>query len=109
MRPRARYSTRSLPANTRLHSPIAAPIQVASLLKAAPHPNAGKLLLEFLTSEEGQRIFAAADYIPAMPGVLTKFASLKPDTGGFAAQVLAPEVLAQNSERWMGILKDLFQ
>jgi ABC-type Fe3+ transport system substrate-binding protein len=31
--------------------PIAAPIQVASLLKAAPHPNAGKLLLEFLTSE----------------------------------------------------------
>jgi ABC-type Fe3+ transport system substrate-binding protein len=89
--------------------PIAAPIQVASLLKAAPHPNAGKLLLEFLTSEEGQRIFAAADYIPAMPGVPTKFASLKPDTGGFAAHVLAPEVLAQNSERWMGILKDLFQ
>jgi hypothetical protein len=44
-----------------------------------------------------------------MPGVPTKFASLKPDTGGFAAHVLAPEVLAQNSERWMGILKDLFQ
>ena len=89
--------------------PIAAPIQVASLLKASPHPNAGKLLLEFLTSEEGQRIFAAADYIPAMPGVPAKFATLKPDAGGFAAHVLAPEVLAQNSERWMGILKDLFQ
>jgi ABC-type Fe3+ transport system substrate-binding protein len=89
--------------------PIAAPIQVASLLKGAPHPNAGKLLLEFLTSEEGQRIFAAADYIPAMPGVPAKFASLKPDAGGFSAQVLPPEMLAQNSERWMGILKDLFQ
>jgi ABC-type Fe3+ transport system substrate-binding protein len=87
--------------------PIAAPIQVASLVKAAPHPNAGKLLLEFLTTEEAQRIFAAADYIPAMPGVPAKFASLKPDA--FAAQVLAPEVLAQNSERWMAILKDLFQ
>src|ERR1700752_4909510 len=74
--------------------PIAAPIQVASLLKAAPHPNAGKLLLDFLTSEEGQRIFAGADYIPAMPGVLTKFAALKPDTGGFSASILPPEILA---------------
>ena len=52
--------------------PVAAPIQVASLLKDAPHPNAGKLLLEFLTSEEGQRIFAGVDYIPAMPGIAAK-------------------------------------
>jgi ABC-type Fe3+ transport system substrate-binding protein len=89
--------------------PIAAPIQVASLLKAAPHPNAGKLLLEFLTSEEGQRIFASADYIPAMPGIPAKVASLKPDAGGFSATILPPEMLAQKSERWMAILKDLFQ
>jgi ABC-type Fe3+ transport system substrate-binding protein len=89
--------------------PIAAPIQVASLLKAAQHPNAGKLLLEFLTSEEGQRIFAGADYIPAMPGVGATFASLKPQTGGFSARVLPPEMLAENSERWMAILKGLFQ
>jgi hypothetical protein len=43
-----------------------------------------------------------------MPSVPAKFASLKPDAGGFSAQVLPPEMLAQNSERWMGILKDLF-
>jgi iron(III) transport system substrate-binding protein len=89
--------------------PIAAPIQVTSLLKDAPHPNAGKLLIEFLTSEEGQRIFATVDYIPAMPGIAAKVPSLKPDAGGFVADVLPPEVLAQNTDRWMTIFKELFQ
>jgi ABC-type Fe3+ transport system substrate-binding protein len=89
--------------------PIAAPIQVASVLKDAPHPSAGRLLLEFLTSEEGQRIFAAVDYIPAMPGIPAKVAALKPDTGGFAADVLPPELLAQNTDRWMTIAQQLFQ
>jgi ABC-type Fe3+ transport system substrate-binding protein len=89
--------------------PVAAPIQVASLLKDAPHPNAGKLLLEFLTSEEGQRIFASVDYIPAMPGIAAKVPALKPDAGGFAADILPPEILAQNTDRWMNIVKELFQ
>jgi ABC-type Fe3+ transport system substrate-binding protein len=89
--------------------PIAAPIQVASLAKDAPHPNAGKLLLEFLTSEEGQRIFAASDYIPAMPRVPAKVATLKPDAGGFTADVLPPEALARNGDRWVTVYKELFQ
>ena len=58
--------------------PVAAPIQVASLLKAAPHPNAGKLFLEFLTSEEGQRIFASVDWLsPAMLGIAAKVPALE--------------------------------
>jgi ABC-type Fe3+ transport system substrate-binding protein len=89
--------------------PIAAPIQVASVLKDAPHPSAGRLLLEFLTSEEGQRIFAAVDYIPSMPGISAKVAALKPDTGGFAADVLPPELLAQNTDRGMTIAQQVFQ
>ena len=58
---------------------------------------------------ERHRIFASADYIPAMPGIPAKVASLKPDAGGFSATILPPEMLAQKSERWMAILKDLFQ
>ena len=71
--------------------------------------SAGKLLLEFITSEEGQRIFAGVDYIPAMPGIAAKVPSLKPDAGGFAADILPPEALAQNTERWMTIFKELFR
>jgi hypothetical protein len=44
-----------------------------------------------------------------MPGIPAKVAALKPDTGGFAADILPPEVLAQNSDRWMTISQRLFQ
>jgi len=101
-------AAKGAPADWLRLEPIAAPIQVVSLLKDAPHPNAGKLLLEFLTSEEGQRIFASVDYIPAMPSVAAKVPTLKPDAGGFAADVMPPEVLAQNGDRWMSIFKELF-
>lgn len=89
--------------------PIAAPLQVVSVLDQAPHPSAGRLLVEFLTSEQGQRIFAANDYIPALPSVPAKVTSLKPEAGGFTADFLPPEALAQNGERWIGIFKELFR
>ncbi len=37
--------------------------------KFAPHPNAGRLLLNFLISEEAQKIIADAGKIPAFPGM----------------------------------------
>src|SRR5690606_3972856 len=39
----------------------------AGLLKDAPHPNAGKLLIDFITSEEGQTILQKNTYVPALP------------------------------------------
>jgi hypothetical protein len=44
-----------------------------------------------------------------MPGIAAKVPSLKPDGGGFAADILPPEVLAQNTDRWMTIFKELFR
>ena len=46
-----------------------------------PHPNAGKLLIDFLMSDEGQAIFRDADYIPASPNVDARQARLKPEIG----------------------------
>lgn len=42
---------------------------VISLVKGAPHPNAGKLWLSFIMSNEGQKIFAEGFVRPAVPGV----------------------------------------
>lgn len=89
--------------------PVAAPISVASLVKDSPHPNAGKLLLDFLTSEEGQKVLAAVDYIPALPSVPARIATLKPEAGGFKAFVMPPELFAQKGEHWMDVAKRLFQ
>jgi hypothetical protein len=40
-----------------------------------------------------------AGYTPAMPGVAAKVPALKPEAGGLAADILPPEVLAQNTDR----------
>ena len=49
--------------------PAFANLQTSSLLEKAPHPNAGKLLIDFLVSREGQELYAAADYLPVDPDV----------------------------------------
>ena len=89
-------------------APIPAPFHSIGLVKNAPHPNAGKLLIDFLLSEEGQQNFAAVDYLPAMPSVPAATAELKPDAGGFAANFISPAAMTDNIDRWERIKKDLF-
>jgi iron(III) transport system substrate-binding protein len=88
--------------------PISGLLHSVGLTRNAPHPNAGKLLIDFLTSEEGQRTLADVEYLPAMPAVAAKTPEVKPEAGGFKAIMLSPEVVTQNRDRWMEIKKDLF-
>jgi ABC-type Fe3+ transport system substrate-binding protein len=88
--------------------PISAPMHSVGLTKNAPHPNAGKLLIDFLTSEEGQKTLADVEYIPAMPSVPAKTPSVKPEGGGFKANVLSPDTITRNLDNWYKIKKELF-
>ena len=88
--------------------PISAPMHSVGLTRNAPHPNAGKLLIDFLTSEEGQKTLADVEYIPAMPSVPAKTPSVKPEGGGFKANVLSPETVTRNLDNWYRIKKELF-
>ena len=74
-----------------------------------PHPNAGKLLIDFLMSDEGQAIFRDADYIPASPRVDARQARLKPDGVNFRARFFTPEEIDQGQGRWMKIYQDLLR
>lgn len=49
--------------------PVLSLSAVIGLMEHAPHPNAGKLFVEFVLSEEGQQIISKAGYPPARPGV----------------------------------------
>ena len=89
--------------------PISAPFHSIGLVKNAPHPNAGKLLIDFLLSEEGQKTFASVGYLPAMPSVPAKVPGLKPEAGGFKANLISPATMSANIDRWIKIKKDLFQ
>jgi ABC-type Fe3+ transport system substrate-binding protein len=88
--------------------PIPAPFHCIGLVKNAPHPNAGKLLIDFLLSEEGQRTFADVEYLPAMPSVPAKSPEVKPEGGGFSANFISPATASENIERWVKIKKELF-
>jgi ABC-type Fe3+ transport system substrate-binding protein len=88
--------------------PIPAPFHSIGLVKNAPHPNAARLLIDFLLSEEGQRAFADAGYLPAMPSVPAKTAELKPEAGGFTANFISPTTMTDNIDRWVKIKKELF-
>mgnify|MGYP003328174024 FL=1 len=48
-------------------SPSVVTTNVAAVLKDAPRPNAGKLFLDYMVSDEGQKIFADTDYLPTNP------------------------------------------
>jgi ABC-type Fe3+ transport system substrate-binding protein len=88
--------------------PIPAPFHSIGLVKNAPHPNAAKLLIDFLLSEEGQRTFADVEYLPAMPSVPAKTPEVKPEAGGFAANFISPAAMSENIDRWVKIKKELF-
>ena len=88
--------------------PIPAPFHSIGLVKNAPHPNAAKVLIDFLLSEEGQRTFANVGYLPAMPSVPAQSPEVKPEGGGFTATFISPAMASDNIDRWVRIKKELF-
>ncbi len=88
-------------------TPVA--LDAVGLLKDAPHPNAARLLLEFLTSEEGQKVFQQNEYLPALPSVPAMVAGLRPNDGGFRANFLRPEQIHQQLPKWQKVTQELFR
>jgi ABC-type Fe3+ transport system substrate-binding protein len=90
-------------------SPATVTPGVVGLPKNAPHPNAGLLFVEFMTSKEGQGIFQKASYLPAHPAVPPLIPGLVPEQGGFTATVLTPAITDRAIDRWDDIFKQLFR
>ena len=79
------------------------------LVKNAPHPNAGRLLIEYLLSDEGQTVFRTANYIPANPSVAPLDPRLTPAGGQFTATLIPLDVAAAKLDAWTAIYNDLFK
>lgn len=89
--------------------PVTATIDTIFLMKNSPHPNAGKLFIEYVLSKDGQNVFREADYIPADPQSPARIASLKPESGGFKAVVLSPQLVDDKIGEWIKIYEQLFK
>jgi iron(III) transport system substrate-binding protein len=89
--------------------PVPVALDAVAILKGAPHPNAARLLVDFLTSEDGQRVLQKADYLPAMPSVPAMKSGLRPEDGGFEATFLKPDEIHDRIPGWIKIVGDLFR
>jgi iron(III) transport system substrate-binding protein len=90
-------------------NPAMAVLSVISLTKDAPHVNAGKLFVEFLVSEEGQKIYRDAEYMPVDPHVVPRDPALRPNGDSFKAVTFTPEQIEANMPRWAGVFQQYFR
>ena len=89
--------------------PVPSPMGTTGVAKTAPRPHAAMLFTDFLLSEEGQRVFQRADYLPAHPKVAAKTPALKPGGGKFAkANYFHPETVMEQSDKWLAVQEKLF-
>jgi len=88
--------------------PVTETLDTLFLLKG-PHPSVGKLFIDFSLSEEGQKVFHDAGYVPAHPGVEAKWPGMKPASGHFRAVVLSPALVDAQMQHWIDIYDELFR
>lgn len=89
--------------------PVIQAINPLGIVKDAPHPNAAKLLVEFILSEEGQEVMQKAFYIPANPKVPAAEPSLKPEQGGFEVFVISPSATAEDLPAMVDMYDEMFK
>jgi iron(III) transport system substrate-binding protein len=89
--------------------PALAVLSCLSLTAGAPRPNAGKLFIDFLMSEDGQKLYRDADYLPVDPDVSPLFPELRPDGVKFRAIYMTPEQINESLPKWGAIYKDVFR
>ncbi len=90
-------------------SPAMVDISVAGVTKDAPHPNAGRLLVDFFVSDEGQKIFRDADYIPVAAEVPPREAALRPDGKNFRGMFFSPEQVDASMPHWVDVFNEIFR
>ncbi len=90
-------------------SPALASVSVISVTAKARNPNAGRLLADFVVSEEGQKIARDRDYIPVHPDVAPRDPRVRPDGAGFRAITLSPQEIDRSMPRWKRVFDELFR
>jgi ABC-type Fe3+ transport system substrate-binding protein len=90
-------------------SPALGALGVISVLQKARHPNAARLLADFVVSEEGQKIARDRNYIPVNPKVAPLDPDLRPDGGKFRAVTMTPEGLEAGRADWVAKFNEIFR
>ncbi len=82
-------------------------VYTSSVLAKAPHPNAARLLIDFMVSEEGQAIYAAEGLLPTMEGNASK--KLPPDLAFLADVKLLGASKLELTAQMLAAAKEIYK
>ncbi len=89
--------------------PATATINTISPVTRSPHPHAAMLLLDFVLSEEGQKVIQAVNYLPSHPKIPAKQVDLKPGGGKFKrALYFTPDAHVNDGDAWVDYFEKNF-
>jgi len=99
------------PVTAQLLPPVASASGTLVIPKGSRNPHAALLLMDFLTSNEGQRILAAAEYLPVRRDVepVPQIAPIVPSRAGVKENFVTPENLNAYTESSTKIIENLFR
>ncbi len=89
--------------------PLIQTMNTMSIVKDSPHPNAARLFVEFVLSDEGQQVMAANNYMPAKPTIQARIPELKPEAGHFTVKIMTTDDVRDNLARWTAIFHEFFR
>ena len=97
------------PVNTQLLDPVPSTAGTMIVPRGVRHPYAAMLLADFILSQEGQGIFAKAEYFPVRPDVppLETLAPVVPKTAGVKELFVSSEQLNRYNEASQKIFEEL--
>jgi iron(III) transport system substrate-binding protein len=81
--------------------PVIARPQGIGVAKAAPHPAAALLFVDFVLSPEGQKLYESMGRVPASTKV-------KSELNNFPFVMTDPNIILKESQKWEGLWNDLF-
>ena len=88
--------------------PVAVSMTSGGVTKGAPHPNAGRLFLDFVMSTAGQSVIRDVGYLPVRPDMPALYPELKAEQGGFKANFIRPDFVDENYAKWQALEKEIF-
>jgi iron(III) transport system substrate-binding protein len=89
--------------------PALAVFAVIGLPKNAPHPNAGKLMMDFLLSREGQQIYTSFGYVAVDPDIPLEDASMRAAAIDRKAHYFSPDQVAELLPKFAKIYEEIFR
>lgn len=89
--------------------PVGVVLTTMGLLKQAPHPNAAKLFLDFLASQQGQEMIRDFSYIPALPSVPPKWPQYSQKDATWTATYWNGVSMYEPMPNWKKITDQLFR